>query len=76
MVLIQNGYECEYEMNIFINIFFGRGEDGVIKTDFSHEDNLIKVHTEIEFSGKMMSAFYEYPFSNSETDPKIIKKNI
>ncbi len=74
MILIQNGYECEYEMNIFINIFFSRNEEGIIKTDFSHENDLIKVHTEIEFEGNNYSFDYEYAFKNSEKDPKIIKK--
>lgn len=74
MILVQKGYECEYEMNIFINIFFSRDEEGLITTNFSHENDLIKVRTEIEFSGEIYSADYEYPFKNSQTDAKIIKK--
>ncbi|MBQ7985854.1 MAG: coproporphyrinogen dehydrogenase HemZ, partial [Clostridia bacterium] len=60
--------------NIFINIFFERNEDGTIETDFSHENDLICVKTVIDFDGKIYNSVYEYPFRNSETDPKIIKK--
>lgn len=74
MNLIQKGFECDYEMNIFINIFFEKSEDGTIITDFCHENDLITVKTEIEFNGEKYDSVYEYPFKNSETDPKIIKK--
>ncbi len=74
MDLIQHGYECSYEMNIFINIFFKKEEEGRVTTFFSHENDLIKVHTDIEFMGKTYSADYEYVFSNSETDARKIKK--
>ncbi|MBR5808909.1 MAG: radical SAM protein, partial [Clostridia bacterium] len=74
MNLIQKGFECDYEMNIFINIFFDRTEDGTIITDFCHENDLIKVKTEICFDGKMYASIYTFPFKNSESDPKIIKK--
>lgn len=74
MILIQNGFKCEYEMNIFINIFFKSEENGTIKTDFSHKNDLITVHTTIDFEGNVYEADYEYRFKNSETDQKIIKK--
>lgn len=74
MNLIQKGFECDYEMNIFINIFFEKSEDGIIETDFCHENDLIIVKTNIDFEGKIYNSIYEYPFKNSETDPKIIKK--
>lgn len=74
MNLVQNGYACDYEMNIFINIFFDRNEEGTITTDFCHENDLISVKTTIDFEGKTYDAKYDFPFKNSETDPKIIKK--
>ena len=74
MNLIQKGFECDYEMNIFINIFFEKNEEGTIITDFSHENDLICVKTDIEFEGKKYHSVYTFPFKNSETDPKIIKK--
>lgn len=74
MNLIQKGYECDYEMNIFINIFFNRDEDGIITTFFKHENDLITVKTTIEFNGKIYDADYRFPFKNEESDPKLIKK--
>ncbi len=74
MILIQNGFKCEYEMNIFINIFFKSEENGTIKTDFSHKNDLITVHTSIDFEGNIYEADYAYSFKNSEKDAKIIKK--
>lgn len=74
MHLVQKGYSCDYEMNIFINIFFLRQEEGNIYTEFSHENDVIKVNCRIEFNGKTYNSEYEYNFSNNENDPKIIKK--
>lgn len=74
MILVQKGFECEYEMNIFINIFFDKSEEGTIKTDFCHENDLILVKTEIDFNGNIYDSVYTFSFKNSETDPKIIKK--
>ena len=74
MELIQKGYSCDYEMNIFINIFFLKEEEGTITTTFSHENDLINVTCSIEFDGKTYNSDYEYSFSSSETDKRIIKK--
>lgn len=74
MRLIQEGYSCDYEMNIFINIFFSRDEEGEIKTIFSHQDDIIRVECSIDFNGKTYEYMYEYPFKNSEDDKRIIKK--
>lgn len=74
MELIQEGYSCDYEMNIFINIFFKRSEEGIIKIFFSHENDIIKVSCSIEFEGELYNYEYKYNFKNSETDKRIIKK--
>jgi len=74
MILIQNGYECDFEMNIFINIFFGREEEGVIYSDFTHENDIITVKTKIEFEGKEYFAGYTCNFSSKEDDKRVIKK--
>ena len=74
MNLIQKGYDCSFEMNIFINIFFKKEEDGTIITVFNHENDRITVDTEIEFEGKKYIGFYEREFKNSEKDERLIKK--
>lgn len=74
MILIQKGYECEFEMNIFINIFFKKDEEGVITTNFVHENDKIKAETEIEFNGKIYTGCYIGNFKNDEKDKRLIKK--
>ncbi len=74
MILIQNGYECKFEMDIFINIFFDKCEEGTIYSDFSHENDKIFVKTKIEFQGKDYISDYSYDFLNNETDKRLIKK--
>ncbi|MBO5060034.1 MAG: coproporphyrinogen dehydrogenase HemZ [Clostridia bacterium] len=74
MILVQNGYKCDYEMNIFINIFFDKDEEGTVTTDFSHENDVINVKTKIEFNGKIYESDYQCGFSSSEKNPKLIKK--
>ena len=74
MELIQKGYSCEFEMNIFINIFFEKSEEGKIFTDFSHKDDKILVNAKIEFEGTEYNSEYSCSFSSLETDKRIIKK--
>ncbi len=75
MELIQRGYSCAYDMDIFIKIFFGENEDGIILTDLSHKDDLINVYVEIIFDGKSYINECSYEFSSKEKDEKLIKKN-
>ncbi len=74
MELIQHGYECDFELNIFINIFFDRSENGTITTYFSHENDVINVVTEIDFCGEIYKSDYSYGFENSVSDKALIKK--
>jgi len=75
MDLIQRGFSCTYDMEIFIKIFFGENEEGIILTDLSHNEDLINVYVEIIFKGKSYIKDFAFPFSSSEKDNKIIKKN-
>ncbi len=75
MDLIQHGFSCSYDMEIFIKIFFGDNEDGIIMTSLSHKDDFINVYVEIVFKGKSYIGDFSFPFSSCETDKKIIKKN-
>lgn len=74
MDLIQKGYLCEFEMNIFINIFFEKDEEGKIFTEFSHENDKIEVKAKIIFEGREYLSEYSCSFSSSETDKRLIKK--
>lgn len=52
MKLIQNGYTCDFELNIFIKMFFKKDDDVTITTDFVFGENSVAVNTKIEFEGK------------------------
>ena len=58
MELIQKGYSCDFEMNIFINIFFEKEEEGKIITEFSHENDEISVNAKIIFEGREYTSLY------------------
>lgn len=75
MDLIQNGFSCEYDMEIFMNLFFDKNEDAVIMTNLSHENNLINAYVEIIYNGKTYCEDCYYPLDNFEKDFKIIKKH-
>lgn len=51
MLLIQNGFCCEYEMNIFIRLFFPGVEDGIIFTDVKYNDGIISSYCQINYRG-------------------------
>lgn len=74
MILIQEGYRCEFEMNIFINIFFDKTDEGSIYTYFSHESDILSVKTKIEFNGEEYFGEYSQKFSSSESDEKLKKR--
>ncbi|MCR4719012.1 MAG: coproporphyrinogen dehydrogenase HemZ [Firmicutes bacterium] len=74
MLLIQNGFKCDYEMNIFINIFFAKNEEGRITTDFIDNGTEICVKTTIEFEGKSYFGEFSLPFETCKESEKRIKK--
>lgn len=73
MLLIQNGFSCEYDMNIFINLFFGPEEDGFVITDFRYDGEKILVYCEIVFAGKTYFSDDSYPYR--EKNPREDQKN-
>ena len=75
MDLIQNGFSCAYDMDIFINMFFEKNEEGIIMTNLTHEKNIINVYVEIIYKGITYTGDYYYDFFNDEKDSKNIKKN-
>lgn len=74
MELIQKGYSCDFEMNIFINIFFEKEEEGKIITEFSHENDEITVKAKIIFEGREYTSLYSCSFSSLESNKRLIKK--
>lgn len=65
MKLIQNGYECDFDLNIFIKMFFSKDDDAVITTDFFYENGNLTVNTAIEYENRHYSASCTYPVPES-----------
>ena len=38
MLIIQNGYECAYELRLFAEMFFDKDEDAQIFSHFEYKD--------------------------------------
>ena len=74
ILIIQNGYECEYEMNLFASLFFSKDEDVVITQNFNYSDNNINVYTHIIFEGKSYFEDYNFKFNTDGKSQKLIKK--
>lgn len=68
MDLIQRGFSCEYDMKIFIGIFFGKDENGIVMTDLSYEDGKILTYAEIIFDGKTYTHEENYTFLFEENE--------
>lgn len=74
ILIIQNGYECDYEMHLFASLFFGSDEDVVITQNFNYENNIINVYTQIIFDGNSYFEDYNFKFNTNGKSEKLIKK--
>ena len=74
ILIIQNGYKCDYEMNLFASLFFTENEDVIINQNFIYENNNINVYTHIVFEGKSYFEDYNFKFDISGKSEKLIKK--
>ncbi len=74
MVIVQNGYECDYEMKLFYKLFFDMEEDIFVFSNFEYKDNVINVYTEIICDGNTYFDDYYYSFDSENQDKQFIKK--
>ena len=74
MLIIQNGYECEYELRLFSNLFFDKDEEGYILSNFTYENNKINVYTEIIFGFDTYFEDYYFEFDTKDKSERLIKK--
>lgn len=73
MKLTQIGFSCEYEMNVFMRMFFEKDEDVTVTTDFCYENDIIHASAEVEYKGKLYKKAYEYPYKRkNERHDKIV----
>ena len=74
ILIIQNGYSCDYEMKLFADLFFNENDDVTIMQNFIYENKLINVYTQIVFEGKTYTEDYSFEFDKSQKSEKLIKK--
>lgn len=74
ILIIQNGYECSYEMRLFAGLFFNDNEDVVITQNFEYKDNIINTYTQIIFENKIFYEDYYFDFNKQNKSDKLIKK--
>ena len=74
ILIIQNGYRCDYEMNLFASLFFSQQEEVTITQNFEYKEKNINVYTHIIFDGKSYFEDYNFSFDKSGKSEKLIKK--
>ncbi len=74
MLIIQNGYECEYELKLFSGMFFDRDEDGYIFSNFEYGNGEINVYTEIIYGFDTYFEDYRFAFDTENKSERLIKK--
>lgn len=53
MVIIQNGFQCDNEINLFARLFFKKDEDVFITTNVTYTDDEADAYTAIAFDGRV-----------------------
>lgn len=74
ILIIQNGYRCDYEMNLFASLFFSEDEDVTITQNIDYKNKNINVYTHIIFDGMSYFEDYNFTFEKSGKSEKLIKK--
>ena len=74
MLIIQNGYECDYEMKLFYGLFFSAEEDICVFSNFEYKDKTINVYTEIIYGNDTYFDDYYYSFDTENKTQQLIKK--
>ena len=74
MLIIQNGYDCDYELKLFAGLFFDAEEDVCVYSDFKYDGKQINVYTQINYDG--LSYFHDHYFDikAEDRDERLIKK--
>lgn len=74
MLIIQNGYECDYELKLFAGLFFNSEEDVTVYSNFKYNDGTINVYTQIFYGGKSFFDDFYFPFDSTNEDVRLQKK--
>lgn len=74
MLIVQNGYECDYEIKLFYGLFFDEDEDIYVYSNFEYKNNVINVYTEIIYGNDTYFDDYYYSFDTENKKKQFIKK--
>ena len=74
MTIIQNGFECERELKLFINMFFKTDEDLSVFSNFEYKNKIINVYTVIYYENKKYTEDYYLDFDAENKSEKLINK--
>lgn len=74
MLVIQNGYDCDYELKLFAGLFFDTDEDVCVYSDFKYDGEKINVYTQINYDGLSYFDDHYFDFDITDKDEKLIKK--
>lgn len=66
MRLIQQGFSCEYEMNVFMRLFFGKDEEADIYTYFEYSGENIRTRAKIEYAGSVYEGGYDFHYKKRD----------
>ncbi len=72
--IIQNGYECPYEMKLFADMFFSEDEEVLIMQNLSYENKKINTYTHIVFGGRSYFEDHSFDFDADVSSERLIKK--
>ncbi|MBS7298040.1 MAG: coproporphyrinogen dehydrogenase HemZ, partial [Eubacteriales bacterium] len=65
MLLVQNGFNCEYEMNVFLRLYFNANDDVYVYTNVSYENDIADAYCEIIYNGDIY--FGEFSLKRAKT---------
>ena len=74
ILIIQNGYSCDYEMKLFAELFFANDEDVTIIQNLTYKNKIINAYTQIIFDGNIYNEDYNFEFDTEGKSKKLIKK--
>ena len=74
MLIIQNGYNCDYEMKLFYGLFFDKDDDISVYSNFEYKSKTINVYTEIIYNGTAYFEDYYFLFDTDGKSERLIKK--
>lgn len=74
MLIVQNGFECDYEMKLFYKLYFDINEDVYVYSNFTYKNKVINVYTEIIYRENTYFDDYYYEFDTDNKKDSLIKK--